>query len=340
MATLPAYATREEKEAVYRSCWFCDSENEVRGFLREIEQVGYGKGWAFRGVKRASYKLFTSLQRVWIEKELGNAGMDHTVIVRHLLNAARRMQSMRGNDVPQEIKSIDLEDELGLLSYLQHYDCPTPLLDFSSDIRVALYFATEPSRSPKLHPQLDMYFSIYTFSDDIVGVVNGGLEKQWQKYVEARFLDARRALRSYNVMTAQDTLIYHPTRHDKIYGKDVIPVWNNPRIMLQSGLFASNTTADTPFPEAIQAFIGRSITDGSANASAKTMVNCVNIHRDFAPIVVEWLEKQNPPMNKNYLLPSRPEHGNIPLLFNEVMKELGIDGGIDNGAREHAEINR
>jgi len=319
MITLPTYSSRAAKESVFKACLFCDSESEVKAWLEEISAGDYGKGFAFRGVKLASYMLFTSLQREWITRSLKDRFTDHHLPVRELLNAARRMSAEYGGGVPQEIKCIEPEDELGLLSFLQHYECPTPLLDFTSDIRVALYFATERSSALAAPAYLDNYFSIYTFSEEIIALMNGGLEKSWHKHVETRFMDARRIFKSYKVIGAQDTLIFHPERHDKVYGKDIIPLWNSPRIQVQKGLFASNSTADVPFPEAVQAFVNRKTDNAVMRNSIKSWINSINIHRDYAPMVVEWLERQDPPMTKAHLLPVRPEHGRVKGLLEVVL---------------------
>ncbi len=51
-------------------------------------------------------------------------------------------------------------DELAMLSYLQHHGCPTPFLDFTSDVRVALFFASQEPKGAGNGSELDNYFSI------------------------------------------------------------------------------------------------------------------------------------------------------------------------------------
>ena len=71
MALLPTYQTEEEKRAVFLNCAFCNSEQEVKGWLEDIDVGKFdGAGMSFRGMTRASYKLYSSLQQAWLKGDL------------------------------------------------------------------------------------------------------------------------------------------------------------------------------------------------------------------------------------------------------------------------------
>lgn len=320
------YQSKDEMKAAFRGCIFGDDPDEVRGFLKSIEDGDFDGGdWSFRGVKSAKYKLLASLQRKWIEQGLDNAGLQYHELVREFVDAARRLQARYDDRVPAELKEVEPWNELGLLSYLEHYGCPTPLLNFTADIRVALFFAIQPP-SHKEKSALDEYSTIYTFHDDVMTVTNAGLLAQWRKHSEARFNDSRRAVASFHVMTLAPVLIHKQGWYDQHCGAGSIPFYNNARIQAQKGLFMSNSTKDTPVIEAIHDFVAKDIQDPQTLASIRTYVNCVNIHRRFVPLIEEWLRRNAPFCTPQRLLPKQPEHDGVQMLFDEVVAQIRTRG--------------
>ncbi len=84
------------------------------------------KGFMFRGVNEAKYKMYNSAQRAWIENDLIlNDIPYHNLINRRIIDA----KSSNGN----YFKKIGIvqDNDLAILSFLQHYEPPTPLLDFT-----------------------------------------------------------------------------------------------------------------------------------------------------------------------------------------------------------------
>lgn len=95
------------------------------------------KGYFFRGLSDAKRKLVSSIQRVWHTGgcwKCNSQGMTFAAFMTGLLEHARKSEIFnfcRGLLTDQEI-----------WAYLQHYCCPTPLLDFSENPFVGLFFAT------------------------------------------------------------------------------------------------------------------------------------------------------------------------------------------------------
>ncbi len=50
---------------------------------------------------------------------------------------------------------------------MQHYGLPTPLLDFSTDIRIALAFAAHEMKTSSGHKDIDNYASLYAFDTNV-----------------------------------------------------------------------------------------------------------------------------------------------------------------------------
>ena len=54
-------------------------------------------------------------------------------------------------------------NDLSCLSLMQHYGLPTPLLDFSIDINIALSFAADGLKTGNVNDEIDNYVSLYIF---------------------------------------------------------------------------------------------------------------------------------------------------------------------------------
>jgi hypothetical protein len=320
MATLPPYHTKAEKEAIFTNCVFCDSTSDVEDWLAAAQRGEYdGKGMSFRGLTRASYKLFSSLQQEWFRRDIAKAIPNHREFVNALLAEAWQRHETRPflND---EAQVGEGRDDLGMLSYLQHHGCPTPFLDFTTDIRVALYFATKESGSKGTGSKLDDYFSVYVFHPEVIEVINRGLEKAWVNHSKGQEEATAPWFRSYEMLSMQDTLILQPEWARPVFGAGIVQLATSERFRRQAGLFAMNNTAELPFPEAIHAFVDAGTEALKERASVRTWITSLNIHRDRIPQVHRWLAKQHPPTTKEHLLPEREVLPWVEEVFESVLK--------------------
>lgn len=158
---LPEYRSIEEKKPMFDHVKI-DDKKTLTNHLDHL--LADNSPCIFRGVREARYKLFTSVQREWITNGLGR----HTTIndlVGSLLNNIR--QNTKLNDYFQSMNIV--QTDFLYLSLLQHYSAPTPLLDFTHDHRVALYFATAGLTTAYTGNDIDNYFSLYYIDLDKVG---------------------------------------------------------------------------------------------------------------------------------------------------------------------------
>lgn len=158
---LPEYRSIEEKRPKF--CYVkIDDKTTLDSHLKNLLESC--PRCIFRGVREARYKLFTSVQREWITNGLGR----HTTIndlVGSLLKNIR--QNTKLNDYFQSMNIV--QTDFLYLSLLQHYSAPTPLLDFTHDYQVALYFATANIATASAANDIDDYFSLYYIDLDKVG---------------------------------------------------------------------------------------------------------------------------------------------------------------------------
>ena len=93
----------------------------------------------FRGVREVKWRLYSSLQRNWLQSELYDSETDYADLLHKIVENGRNNHVKQIQEI---IKSEDnnFDNDAAIMSYLQHYGCPTPLLDWSFDVRKALFF--------------------------------------------------------------------------------------------------------------------------------------------------------------------------------------------------------
>ncbi len=96
-----------------------------------IKLRGLSSAYLFRGQNDADWKLETSLERHVKEKN-SSPGVE-----KDMLRSFQRRAHIYTKDIPGYNNTIEW------LALMQHYGCPTRLLDFTSSMFIAAYFAVE-----------------------------------------------------------------------------------------------------------------------------------------------------------------------------------------------------
>lgn len=209
---LPVYNSFAEK-AVHFSHIVIDTKDVLDTHIKELTENS--PNCIFRGVNEAKYKLYTSVQREWITNGLGRH-ITINALVDSLIKEIRQTKVLNDYYTSLNICQTDFI----YLSLLQHYSAPTPLLDFSHDFHIALYFATKDIHTGTTSNILDDYFSLYYIDLDKCGnelvrmdnLLNLGLNRGHEAYEESM---------------KNDPLLYI----DKSLLDDIdeFTQWNNPR---------------------------------------------------------------------------------------------------------------
>ena len=189
---LPTYKSLEEKRKFFKK----NESNDFHHYgvntiwtleknLRLIETIRKNSAnnvvFILRGVSEAKYKLYTSAQREWLANEWWHQRITFSDFV------GRQLSYMKTDFIKDYFRSMGIAiNDLLLLSFLQHYGAPSPLLDFTTDPKVALFFALEHMQGTSSGSQgIENYFSIYIILMDKVKS-KGESTKQYRGKQEKR----------------------------------------------------------------------------------------------------------------------------------------------------------
>lgn len=161
MGKLPAYKTLKEKSKYFLKGSRCiNTKKEFDLFWERLHNLDDQRVYRFRGVGEARYKLFTSAQRFWKERELIRQDIAYHDFVQRLLDHTMHWNESTITRFFAQ-SNISQNNTLAYLSYMQHYGMPTPLLDFTANPFTGLYFAVNSNDFDPSDRLIDNYCSLY-----------------------------------------------------------------------------------------------------------------------------------------------------------------------------------
>ena len=242
----------------------------------------------FRGMGEAKHKLFTSAQRFWITNELEQwwRPKRYLEFVSVFVEEARKKALFREVFEYYNIKYN--QRDFPILSILQHYGAPTPLMDFTYSIDVALFFATENAQPSYSSNEIDHYFSIYNIDK------KKQRHKEFNNLIDWNSGSFPQISSFFGWEDNKNSIFYISDFEDKKIPvnsfKDERPITTlyNQNIIPQSGLFIFN-----PFPQKSieDCFNTDHYQDG--NNLELVPFSCINIRKDLGEYIRRKIKKND-----------------------------------------------
>lgn len=140
---------------------FFDQDNidTPQQFDQVYEEFKETSNILYRGQREAKWRLYSKLQRFWINDELGKKN--------HFVGFLKKMIQMGLDTYSKNIRELlkeihdDSENDIAVLGFLQHHGCPTPLLDWTFSFKNALYFGLDGLQPKQNQTEIEEYLSVY-----------------------------------------------------------------------------------------------------------------------------------------------------------------------------------
>lgn len=205
--------------------------------------LGLNPGYTFRGEIDYDSPLQSGLERKAIELNYNGIGrlkhLEKERVEKYMLSKGAQVARLR-----EPVNSKNLEDIFWWLSWMQHYGEATRFIDFTRDIRFAMYFALEQffghQKRVEEAPPKDLIIYCFPCKDLIHSKDEDNNKSPFSFNYES--IDMNLALGCeidldwMKPHKPHYQVKYGPTRHKQFFGWDR-PYYKNPRIDRQRGMF-------------------------------------------------------------------------------------------------------
>lgn len=257
------------------------------------------KNIIFRGANESKYRLYSSLQRFWVSQKLEHKSISFVDFVKRTIHNA--LNDKRFNAFTNKKQ----KNHLAVLSTLQHYEAPTPLMDWTLSIDTALLFGLYGLNS-KISQRRDIhnYFSLYYLEEDDFKYIDIKVHfKNTLDYIikRAKNEGMLSGIASYGpVLTSSyandiekifnDSVWYFSDyKGDQCFDLGLI---NNPNIKAQEGAFTINNNSTKPLEHVANMQEESEVNSDFANnviISPTPICNSYEINKDLSFEISEFL---------------------------------------------------
>jgi FRG domain len=298
----------------------------------------------FRGQREARWRLYSTLQRLWIWDKLNEKSTSYLEFLQRMVIKGKEKYQDVIEEILQE-NHIDAINDIALLGFLQHHETPTPLLDWTYSFQNALYFGISDLQPNPGMKEVDNYFSIYLIQEQDFGqggmrkILDDGLQRvgndlkiAFMKKIAHDDTDFRKMKKHFEERSFFDTnrvkgsgLIKHMTRIENLinipitYFSDtetdshlIFSLTNSENIKHQKGVFTWN--ADSSKPLELVGNEQYNISKTENDSDDYRFSGCYNINKNLASYIEKKLQQDG--ITKEFIYPDI--HLNTKHIYEEI----------------------
>lgn len=293
MSKLNEYLNLQEKKQYFEQGErFIDTKEEFNQLWIKLNGLYEQREKLFRGVNEAKYKLYTSSQRHWIQQQLHKQTASYSRFIERLIDKSREWN----NSTVNKLLAANSKNEVfATLSYMQHFGVPTPLLDFSKNPFVGLFFAVHSASRYPSEQEIDYYCSLYIADDE--SKYYGDIERTFNTQLSKEKNDFLTPLR------------YNPIQLVRAEN-------SNSNVVNQEGLFFYNNHPIQPIEEVyyeninnIKNIVGEEEFDEIGYEPC--FAECINIHKGLREYILAKLKTRN--IDEYYIYPDNNQLSNYAI---------------------------
>jgi ribosomal protein L30 len=282
-----------------------------------FEKYNNSNNFIFRGQREASWRLYNTMQREWLNGKY-EGKKEYASVLKQMIETRKQKYAPDIKKVVGE-EHIDTVNDLAILGFLQHHRCPTLLLDWTSNFLNALFFAVDGIEQNTNVKEIKDYVSVYFLHSDnfessnetnlidyalntagnelksnLIALLAEDEENRLE--MEEHFKDRDifdrdkifgSGLISY--MCDMDRMLSLPIMYlseNNQYTGVVLSLLNNENIKAQQGCFMWNASSYKPLE-----VVGKESYEKQSESESYKFCDCYNINKKFAPYIKIKLEK-------------------------------------------------